>query len=127
MATWQQVKNYIYQNYQVSGDNGTFLSLIFETGGARSQLIHVGHIDAGEMSAVMFSSPFAEKARVSADRVLNATEVIPAAIKSLGDFYAVSHSQLLSTIDEPEIDVPIMLVTSYADQLEQHLGLGDKF
>ncbi len=127
MATWQQVRNYIFSKYQVSNDNGNFLTLVFDMGNGRSQMVHVGQIEAGEMSSVIFSSPFADKARVSADRALNATEVVPAAIKSIGDYYAVSHTQLLGTIDEPEIDWPIILVTTHADQLEQHLGIGDNF
>ena len=126
MAKWRQVKSYIYQNYQVSGDSGDILTLLLDTGNGRSQIVHVGHVDADDQSSIMLSV-FAQKSMVSADRVLTATEIIPAGIRSTGDLYAVSHMQLLETIDEPEIDWQMVLVASYADQLEEYLGLVDQF
>ena len=126
MAKWRQVKSYIYQNYQVSGDSGDILTLLLDTGNGRSQIVHVGHFDADDQSSIMLSV-FAQKSTVSADRVLTATEIILAGIRSTGDLYAVSHMQLLETIDEPEIDWQMVLVASYADQLEEYLGLVDQF
>ena len=127
MATWQQVKTYIYSNYTVNSDDGNLISLLFGTGQGRSQQVFLAHIDADEFSSVLFSSPFAKWSQVSADRALRATEQVTAGIRSIGDFMAVTHSQLLSTIDEAEIDLSMVIVVNQADQLEQLLGQGDQF
>ena len=127
MATWQQVKKYVYTKYKVSDDDGDSMTLLFETNGGRSQLVFLRHIEADELSSVLFTSPFAESSKVSADRVLRATEEIPAGIRSLGKYFVVTHSQLLSTVDDAEIDLPMAMVVSNADKLEDLLGKGDAF
>lgn len=128
MATWQQVKSYIYSNYQVADDSGDGLWLLFQTeGGSRSQKVRIGLVDTGnEFSSVLFMSPVAAWSQVSADRVLRATEQVPVSICSTGDFIVAMHSQLLASIDEAEIDLPMAMITSRADQLEKLLGLGDQ-
>ena len=127
MATWQQVKSYIYSKYTVSDDSGTMLSLTFDTGQGRSQMVFVGLLDAGDVSSIRFSSPFAQWSKVSAERALRATESIGVGIGSVGDFLVTTHSQLLATIDDAEVDWPLIYVTSMADALEQALGQGDAF
>ena len=127
MATWQQVKSYIYANYNVSDDSGDMIRLMFETGNGRSQMVLIGHLDIGEYSSIRFNSPFASWSNASPERVLRATESIGVGICSIGDYIVTTHSQLLATIDEAEIDWPMAYVTSTADKLEQQLGLGDAF
>lgn len=127
MATWQQVKNYVYANYQVSSDRGDLIMLQFQTENGRSHMIHLAHIDADQFSSVMFLSPVAGWTQVSADRALRATEQIPVGLRSTGEYIVASHSQLLATIDEAEIDLPMAMIVNQADQLEQLLGLGDQF
>ena len=127
MATWQQVKSYIYSNYKVSDDSGDGLWLLFQTEGGRSQRIKIALVDTGnEFSSVLFMSPVAAWSQVSADRVLRATEQVPAGICSTGDFIVATHSQLIASIDEAEIDLPMAMITFRADQLEKLLGLGDQ-
>lgn len=127
MATWQQVKSYIYSKYQVSNDSGSSITLMFETGNGRSQMVMLGHVDADEFSSLQISSPIASVSRVSGDDVLRTAGGTGVGITRIGDFYAVTHTQLLGTIDDAEIDWPIMLVTSTADRIENALGLGDAF
>ena len=127
MATWQQVKSYIYSNYTVSNDDGVTLTLLFETEAGRSQMIMVGYVDAGNFSSVVFSSPVAEWSQVSADRVLRATEGVGVGVRSIGNYIVAHHAQLAASIDEAEIDLPLVLIVNQADQLEKSLGLGDQF
>lgn len=126
MATWQQVKNYVYANYQVSDDSGGMLTLLFQTGGGRSQKVLIVHVDTGnEFASILFMSPVAAWSQVSADRVLRATEEVPVSIRSTGDFIVATHVQLLASVDETEIDLPLAMITLQADQLEKVLGIGD--
>ena len=126
MATWQQVKNYIYANYQVADDSGGMLTLMFTTEGNRSQKVLIVHVDTGnQLESILFMSPVAAWSQVSADRVLRATEEVPVSIRSTGDFIVATHAQLLASIDETEIDLPLLMITLHADQLENLLGIGD--
>lgn len=127
MATWQQVKSYIFANYQVKSDSGENLVLDFETEPGRTQTLYVGYLDADMLSSIMFSSPFASLSNVPAEQILRATAQAGAAIRCIGEYVAVTHSQFIATIDESEIDLPMVLVTSQADRLEQMLGQGDRF
>lgn len=127
MATWQQVKSYIYANYTVSNDDGQTLTMFFETEAGRSQMVLVSFIDADPFSSVVFASPIAEWSQVSADRVLRATESMTVGVRSVGDYIVAHHAQLVASIDEAEIDLPLMLVVNQADQAERSLGLGDQF
>lgn len=128
MATWQEIKSFIYSKYPISSDSGTTLTIRFDLGDGRSQSTMVGYIDADEWSTLIFSSPFAKVGAVSADRVLQAAESVQAGVTTYGgEFYAVTNFQLASTVDEPEIHVSLSLVTMRADEMEVLLGLGDRF
>ena len=128
MATWQEIKSFIYSKYQVAEDSGSTLRINFDLGGGRSQLTMIGYVDAGEWSTLIFSSPFAKVGSISAERVLEAAASAQAGVKTYGgEFYAVTNFQLASTVDEPEIHVNLTLVTTRADDLEKMLGLGDRF
>jgi len=127
MATWQQVKSYIYNNYTVATDDGDRIGLNFQLNGGRSQMVILVNLDADEFSSLIMMSPVASWSQVSADRVLRATEQVPVAIRSTGDLIVASHTQLLATIDEPEIDLSLQLLVSMADNLEKALGLGNQY
>lgn len=73
------------------------------------------------------SSPFGTWSQASGDSALGATEQVSAGIPSIRDYLAVANSHLLATINEPEIDLSIVLVVHQADQLEAVLGLADQF
>lgn len=126
MATWTEIKGYIFSNYKVSNDEGTSMTLVFDTGSGRSQLIFVGYVDL-ENPLLKFSSPVAQAAGVSADRVLEAASGQPFGVEKIGDFYALAHVQLADTVDGDEIDMPLALLTAFADMVEEKLGLGDQF
>lgn len=127
MATWQQVKSYVYANYNVATDDGSQIGLNFDIGNGRTQMVILAHLEAEEASSVIFMSPVAAWSQVSADRVLRATEQVPVAVRSIGDYIVASHSQLLATIDEAEIDLPLGILVNMADNLESALGLGNQF
>lgn len=79
------------------------------------------------MSSQRFSSaPPLPHGQVSGERALRAAEQVSAGIPSIGEHLVVTHSQLLATIDEPEIDLSMVLVVNQADQLEDVLALGDQ-
>lgn len=126
MATWQEVKNYVNSNYQVEPGEGGMLKLLFNTGSGRSQFIFVGLIDM-DPALVVFTSPIGSMNKINLNRLLDATSDTPFGVRAFGDWVGLVHVQLLDTVDPAEIDVPMGLVTLFADKLEERFGEGDKF
>jgi hypothetical protein len=127
MATWQEAKKYIYSNYTVSEDTGNMLTLLFNTGNDRSQMVFVSVLNLAEDSQIVFASPVANRATVSAERLLDATIDTFFGIRSVGQTVVLTHASLLATLDAAEIDYPMGMVTQAADEMERRLGLGDTF
>lgn len=126
MATWQEVRNYINSNYQVEPGEGGMLKLLFNTGSGRSQYVFVGHMDL-DPALVVFTSPIGSMNKINLTRLLDATSEIPFGVRAFGDWVGLVHVQLLDTVDPAEIDVPLGLVTLFADRLEERFGEGDSF
>lgn len=126
MASWTEIKGYVFSNYKVSSDEGNLMSLLFDMGEGRSQLVFIGYLDLDE-PLIRFSSPIGKVSQITAERVIEAASSTPFGVERVGDVYALRHVQLAATVDGSEIDMPIQLVTGFADHLEKTLGLGDTF
>ncbi len=126
MATFLEVKNYIKSNFQIQSEEDTFLTMVFNTGNGRSQLVLVMGVEgAGEMSSVRFFSPFARVDQISPAQFANLAEGTVFGLAQMADLYGVVHNAFLENLDESEITTPLMAVTSSADAFEKSLGLGD--
>jgi hypothetical protein len=125
MAEWANVERYIKNNYIVSSQEGTWINLAFDLGNGRSQSMMVTR--AGGL--IQFISPFATIDTVSIDQVFSAMreESVLLGITSVDGLLLVTHSQLLETTDEEEIDMGIGLVVETADILERRLSVADQY
>jgi len=125
MAEWAKVEQYIKQKYVVAEQHKDWLILDFDLAGGRAQRVTV--TTAGGL--IQFLSPFASLTEVDINQVLAAlrAESILLGITGVDDLLLVTHSQLLTTADEEEIDFGIRLVTESADLLEARLSRGDRF
>ena len=121
MASWNDVHNYITSNYEIADDNGSTLTLKFETDGLRSQVVFV----SGDDNIVMFKSPFAIEGQVQPGKVLQIADLF--GVVQLGEMYCVTHVAFTPTIDTAEIDVPLRLMAANADKIEKSLGLANNF
>ena len=125
MAEWAKVEQYIKKKYVVAEQDGNWLFLNFDLGKGRSQRVMV--TTAGGL--IQFLSPFATLTEVDINEVLAVmrAESILLGITGVDDMLLVTHSQLLTTADEEEIDFGIGLVTESADLLEARLSRQDRF
>jgi hypothetical protein len=125
MAEWANVERYIKSNYIVSSQEGTWINLAFDLGNGRSQSMMVTR--AGGL--IQFISPFATLDAVSIVQVFAAMreESVLLGITSVDGLLLVTHSQLLETTDEEEIDMGIGLVVETADILERRLSGADQY
>ena len=127
MATWQEVKQYIYSNYQVSNDTGDFLTLEFKTTLGRSQLVNL--ICAEGSPYISVFSPIGPVNSIDGNRLLALSSANDKAtgIRQVGDMYVTTGIVLLADLSGPELEFPMRWALLEADQYEQALGLGDRY
>ena len=121
MATWTEVKQYVFQNYKVEQDNGQSL-MVNLSGGGRSQLVFLMNIN----DLIVFNSPVAKVGEVPPGKVLTSAPLF--GVVQSDDYYSLRHVVLLSTLDTAELDLAILEFGQAADSLEAELsGGGDQF
>lgn len=130
MSTWQDVKRYIYSNYQVSSesDDGVLLTLVFNTSLGRSQMVHL--VSAPGANYMAIGSPIGPANEIDANHLLDISESSgnkDMGIRKVGDFYMVVAVVMLEDLNGPELEVPMRWATIEADQYEQALGRGDRY
>jgi len=125
MAEWSSIERYVKLHYKVASHEGTWMRLNFNMGDERSQSIMVTR--AGQL--IQFVSPFATLDAVTMTEVFAAMREQGAllGITCVDGMLLVTHSQLLETADEEEIDAGIQLVLETADKLEMRLSPHDRF
>lgn len=121
MATWQEVKQFMYRNYNIHSDEDGVLSLVFEAEGGRTQLVLLTQFN----NYLRIFSPVALEGQVPPGAVLNGAGLFGAGV--LGGHYGLVHVQLLDTIDDAELLEVLPLIAGFADDLESSLTTGDAF
>lgn len=121
MASWQDVKQFLYSNYKINSDEDGVLSILFETGNNRSQLVFVAQ--TGDFLRLL--SPVADEGSASPARVLGEPSLF--GVTKFGSHFCLVHNQLLDTVDEAEITGVIPLLAGFADKLESALTGSDSY
>lgn len=121
MATWAEVKKYVASKYTLNDSSDSLLQMTFNDGKGRSQMVFVG----GDDTVVFIKSPFAKIGEVQPGKIFENTGIFGVTV--VGELYCLTHTMLTETLDALELDVPLTLLVTEADQLEKALGLGDKF
>jgi hypothetical protein len=121
VATWTEVKKFIYQNnYQVNNDSNNLLTLEL-AGDGRSQLVFVSAFN----QFLLIASPFAKVGDIPPGKALTTGSCFGSV--QLGDIYALRHVALLDTLDAAEINLAINELAGEADRIEAELTGGDTF
>jgi hypothetical protein len=125
MAEWASVERYIKSEYVVAHQEGKWINLDFDMGNGRSQMMTVTHVGP----FIQFVSPFGHLSEVDIREVflLMREEGIVLGITCVDDMLVVTHSQLLHTVDEEEVDAGIQIVVQAAETLERRLSFQDRF
>ena len=129
MATWRELVGYLSSNYDINQPDPTTVSLVFNVGGGRSQLVLVFGValDDPDIAHAAFFSAFAEEGQISAQQLvacLNDSNAL--GVAKIGSYYGYMNVAPLANLDANEIEWPLGLVTKAADMRENSLGLGDK-
>jgi hypothetical protein len=129
MATWDELHSYIRVTYKVAEDTGTFMKLLFNVGGGRSQVVFVGRNDTGGGdSYATISSPFGTVGKLDLAAVLSELgEYVVGGAAVYGDLVVLRHSIPLDNLDPNEFEGPLHLVLNTADILEEKFVGGDDY
>jgi hypothetical protein len=128
MASWDQLRSYIHDNYKVMQDTGTHVQLGFDLGNGRTQIVYVVHRTtmAGRESWIHVESPFGKADRLDIGDALREVEgMLCGGISLVGDFLTLRHAVPLENLDVNEFERPLTLITGAADTLESKLSVGD--
>jgi hypothetical protein len=130
MTSWNDLVQYVHNNYRVAEENGNMIKLVFETGGMRSQVVLVWHLtlDHGAEEWVQIESPFGEFGKVDLGAALQQIgNTVCGGMALAGNLVTFRHSLPLENLNINEFESPLALVTTTADSLEQAFTGGDRF
>jgi hypothetical protein len=134
MASWQQLKQYIYEKYTVSQDIEVGVKLEFAGENGRSQLVFVTHqqLMDGNEDWVVVESPVGRIDQV--DLPLALSQAGKLVCGGLGvafvdpELLVLRHAVPLENLDVNEFERPFHLLMGTADEFELHLTGGrDQF
>jgi hypothetical protein len=130
MATWSDVVAYVRSNYKIAEEKPNSLKLIFETGNLRSQVVLLWHLTLNDGSEdwVQIESPFGELGSVDLTAAVQMIgNTVCGGMAHVGNLVTFRHSLPLLNLNINELERPLALVTTTADNLERELTGGDKF
>jgi hypothetical protein len=130
MTTWNDLVQYVRNNYRVAEENGNMIKLVFETGSLRSQVVLIWHLtlDHGAEEWVQIESPFGEFGQVDLAAALQQIgNTVCGGMAMAGNLVTFRHSLPLENLNINEFESPLQLVTTTADNLEQAFTGGDRF
>jgi hypothetical protein len=129
MATWTDLVQYVKTNYKIADEKSGLLSLLFDMGEGRSQVVVLIRDTRGDTNEewVHISSAFGKLESVNLAAALDdASKFVCGGLVALGDLVAVRHSAPLAALDVNEFEEPLMVVTNAAELLERtHTGADD--
>jgi hypothetical protein len=130
MATWADVITYVRSTYKIADEKPDAIKLVFEVGGLRTQVVMLWHLTlaGGREEWVQIESPIGNVGTVDLRRALDAVgDTVCGGLGKLGDLVTFRHAVPLANININELEVPLALVTSTADDLERSLVGGDQY
>lgn len=128
MPSWGEIQEYARSKYKLSRDEDDHFALIFSFPDGRSQQIFVKRFDAFEQECIEFRTPVCKQEDMDATLALtkNAEFAIGALVLEQG-LYFLMHNAMLRNLDMDDFELPLHVLASCADDLEQEHAAGDEF
>lgn len=122
MITWRDVAAYVRANYQISNEDDNTITLVFGTGGGRSQMVMLARelLMDGVEEWIQISSPIAKVDQINVNAVLREiASMVCGGLAIYGEFLAIRDALPLANMQVNELERPLRLVTATADALEK--------
>jgi hypothetical protein len=129
MATWNDLRQYIYSHYQVTEEAPGVVRLVFDLGNGRIQNVFVSGKMMGDFEYLVIWTPVCHESQISAREALLRNMNMPIGALALVDDGTVilRHSAPLKDLDADEFDVPLRALTGAGDMLEQQFAMVDQY
>lgn len=128
MPTWSEIQEYARSKYKLASDDKDSFKLVFEYDNDRLQAVIVSRFEAIDREWCDFASACCKKEQMSPEVALEKNfQFAVGAISLDKDIYVVRYSVQMATMDMEEFELPLHVVASTADKLEQEFAAGDDF
>jgi len=129
MATWNDLRQYIYSQYQVTQEAPGVIRLMFSLGNGRTQNVLVSGKQAGAFEYFVIWTPICHESQISAREAMlrNATMSIGALGLTPDGTVILRWSAPLKDLDPDEFKVPLQGLVMAGDMLEQEFTGADRF
>jgi len=127
MATWEQVKEFVKNNFKMQKEEANYFNMVFNVSDTRSQLVNV--VKAQTKNGDVWVQIYSPVGVIKQDKINNALEDIEDAIcgglVKVGDKHCIRHCMPIADMSADEFAVPLILITALADVLEEKYVGGD--
>ena len=129
MATWNDLRKYIYSQYQVTQEAPGVIRLIFTLGNGRKQNVLVSGKQAGSFEYFVIWTPICHESQIPAREAMlrNATMSIGALGIIPDGTVILRWSAPLKDLDADEFNVPLKGLAIAGDMLEQEFSGADRY
>ncbi|MEM7606649.1 MAG: hypothetical protein AAF411_14930 [Myxococcota bacterium] len=128
MPTWSEVQEYARSKYKLDQDNENSFKLVFEYANERLQAVIVSRYEAMGREWCDFASAACKLEQMPPEVALKKSfEFAVGALTLDEDIYVVRYSVQLATMDMEEFELPLHVVATTADKIEQEFGDQDDF
>jgi len=128
MPTWAEVQEYARSKYKLAEDNENSFKLVWSYDNNRLQAIIVSRFESMGREWCDFASACCQKSEMSPEVALKKNMGFAMGALALdNEVYVFRYSCQMSTMDMDEFEVPLHVVASTADRLEQEFSAQDKF
>ena len=128
MPSWAEVQEYARSKYKLAEDNENNFKLVFEYQSKRLQAVIVSRFEAMNRDWCDFASACCKLSDMNPEVALRKNmQFAVGAICLDRDIYVVRYSVQMATMDMEEFELPLHVVASTADAIEQEFTGGDQF
>ncbi len=128
MPTWPEIQEYARSKYKLAEDHEDSFKLVFEYENKRLQAVIVSRFEAMDREWCDFSSACCRLDQMSPEVALQKNFGFAVGALCLDqDIYVVRYSVQMATMDLDEFELPLHVVASTADRLEQEFAREDEY
>ncbi len=128
MPTWDEVREYARSKYKLSEEGENHFKMTWQFGNDRLQAIIVSRFQAFDRDWADFASACCKKDQMSPEVALEKNwNFAVGAICLDREFYVVRYTCQMATMDMEEFELPLSVIASTADQIEQEFAAEDNF
>ncbi len=128
MPSWGEVQEYARSKYKLAEDNENNFKLVFEYQNKRLQAVIISRFEAMNRDWCDFASACCKLNEMSPETALRKNMGFAVGAIALDrDIYVVRYTCQMGTMDMEEFELPLHVVASTADQIEQEFSASDTF